>query len=173
MLQFAEEGTARRKYYEARMKKDPSSLFPSAQAMIEHMLSEPKVLMWTVDWTSAGDERLKGTSISNVHIFVAILNTSPLSVACNWKLGHKIAIFHLVIPPQSGHEMWMVPKLLSILDSVPTPAAWAYPRGSELRRLFDFHLLKMKQSGVVDKVEFSSVIFSFRIFFTASLSLRF
>ena len=46
----------------------------------------------------------------------------------------------------------MLPKLLNIMDSVPTPGAWAYPRGSELRRMFDFHILKMKQSGVVDKV---------------------
>ena len=81
-LQFAEEGTARRKYYEARMKDDPNSLFSSVQGQIEYMLSEPKVLMWTSDWAAAGDERLKGTSTSNVHMFVAILTPSK----------HKIGI---------------------------------------------------------------------------------
>ena len=43
-------------------------------------------------------------------------------------------------------------KPLNIMDSVRSPGAFAYPKGSEFRRMFDFHLLKMKQSGVADKI---------------------
>ena len=53
LLQFAMEGTAKRKYYDTKMKGDPSALFSSAESMIEHMLSEPKVLVWTVRMLAA------------------------------------------------------------------------------------------------------------------------
>ena len=101
LIQFAKEGTSKRKYYDAKMKSDPFALFSSATDMIEYMLSKPKVLMWTHNSIASGDKRL---------------------------------------------------RLLNIMDSVPTPGAHAYPKGSELRPMLDFHLLKMKESGVVDRI---------------------
>ena len=78
LLQFAKEGTAKRKYYDTKMKGDPSTLYSSAQDMIKYMLSEQKVLMWTHSTLAVGEERL---------------------------------------------------DLLNIMDSIPTPEAWAYPKG--------------------------------------------
>ena len=59
------EGTAKRKYYDTKMNGDSSALFSSAQDMIEYMLSEPKVLMWTVRMLAAraGAERLEPLNI--------------------------------------------------------------------------------------------------------------
>ena len=78
LIQFSKEGTSKRKYYETKMKDDPFALYSSSEDMINYMLSEPKVLMWTHDTIAAGEERL---------------------------------------------------ELLNIMDSVPTPGAYAYPKG--------------------------------------------
>ena len=43
-------------------------------------------------------------------------------------------------------------KALSIRDSYMTHAPFAYQRDSEFHGLFNYHLLKMKQSGIFDKI---------------------
>ena len=43
-------------------------------------------------------------------------------------------------------------KALNIMDSVRVPAAYAYPKGSEFRKMFDYHLLKIKEAGIDEKI---------------------
>ena len=43
-------------------------------------------------------------------------------------------------------------KALNIMDSVRVPAAYSYPKGSEFRKMFDYHLLKIKESGIDEKI---------------------
>ena len=43
-------------------------------------------------------------------------------------------------------------KALNILDSVQLPGAYAYQKGSEFRRMFDYHLLRIKESGIRERI---------------------
>ena len=101
LLQFAPLGSARRTYYDSKMKGDPSALYSTEQELIEKVLKEPKTLMWAPWMTAARDQRLKD---------------------------------------------------LDIMDSVRTPGAYCYPKGSEFRKIFDYHLLKIKESGIDEKI---------------------
>ena len=100
-LQFAPTGSARRTYYESKMRGDPSALYSTEQELINIVLKDPKALMWAARMTAVGDPRLKA---------------------------------------------------LNIMDSVRVPAAYAYPKGSEFRKMFDYHLLKIKEAGIDEKI---------------------
>ena len=43
-------------------------------------------------------------------------------------------------------------RALNILDSSISPGAFAYQKDSEFRGLFDYHLMKMKESGILDLI---------------------
>ena len=43
-------------------------------------------------------------------------------------------------------------KALNIMDSVSVPGAYGYPKGSEFQKMFDYHLLKIKESGMDEKI---------------------
>ena len=43
-------------------------------------------------------------------------------------------------------------KALDIMDSVRIPGAYGYPKGSEFQKMFDYHLLKIKESGIDEKI---------------------
>ena len=43
-------------------------------------------------------------------------------------------------------------KALNIMDSVSVPGAYGYPKGSEFQKMFDYHLLKIKESGIDEKI---------------------
>ena len=100
-LQFAPSGSARREYYDSKMKGDPSAFYSNEEEMIEIVLKEPKTLMWAGDMPVAGDQRLKA---------------------------------------------------LNIMDSVRAPGAYGYPKGSEFCKMFDYHLLKIKESGIDERI---------------------
>ena len=100
-LQFAPPRSARRTYYDSKMRGDPSVLYSSEQEMTKVVLREPKTLMWQPWMIAAGDKRLKA---------------------------------------------------LNIMDTVKTPGAYGYPKGSEFQRMFDYHLLKIKESGIDEKI---------------------
>ena len=44
-------------------------------------------------------------------------------------------------------------RALNILDSSMSLGPFAYQKGSEFHGIFDYHLMKMKQSGILDKVK--------------------
>ena len=102
LLKFSIPGSAKRTYYETKMKDDPSALYESEQEMIQVILDDPKVLMWLVASSAAEDKRIKP---------------------------------------------------LNILDSVTLPGAYAYPKGSEFRRMFNYHLMKIRESGIRMRIE--------------------
>ena len=100
-LQFAPIGSARRTYYDSKMKGDPSAFYSNEQEMFEIVLKEPKTLMWSGDMPAAGNQRLKA---------------------------------------------------LNIMDSVRASGAYGYPKGSEFCKMFDYHLLKIKESGIDERI---------------------
>ena len=100
LLKFAPLGTSRRRYYDAKMRDDPSTTdFETRKEMVNKLLSEPRTLMW--DDSVSVDRRMRA---------------------------------------------------LNIHDSSITHTSFTYQKGSEFRGIFDFHLMKMKQSGIFDRV---------------------
>ena len=98
LLKLAPHGTSRRRYYDAKIRDNPSATdFETAQELIDRTLSSPRTVMW--DMSLLADKRMKA---------------------------------------------------LNILDSSVSPGAFAYQKGSEFRGLFNYHLMKMKEAGILD-----------------------
>ena len=102
LLKLAPPGTSRRRYYDARMRGDPSTTnFYTPDEVIDMTLSEPKTLMWDTSFYVVADKRMRA---------------------------------------------------LNIIDSSISHAPFAFQKGSEFQSLFDYHLMKMKQSGIFERV---------------------
>ena len=100
-LMLSPLGSAKRTYYEEKMRGDSSALYSSEQEMIKVVLREPKTLMWQPSMVAAGDKRLRA---------------------------------------------------LPILDYIDERGAFGYPKRSEFRHMFDYHLLKMKEYGIRERL---------------------
>ena len=51
--------------------------------------------------------------------------------------------------PAAGNQRL---KALNIMDSVRASGAYGYPKESEFCKMFDYHLLKIKESGIDERI---------------------
>ena len=100
-LMLAPLGSAKRRYYDNKMRGDTSVLYSSEKDMIKIVLREPKTLMWQPSMVAAGDKRLRA---------------------------------------------------LPILDYIDERGAYGYPKLSEFRQMFDYHLLRLNEYGIKERL---------------------